>query len=100
MDINKHLAANPSGWGGNPARGASMGRDSYADRENMPAKVYLQRVDFVDQCYDRGGAYWGGPADLYCAKDDADTFQWFIRAPDRAAAKVALREEFPELKFY
>lgn len=69
-------------------RGAPMGR--WSDTLNPPAgPVRLFYVPFVDGCYDRGGAYWGGPADLYCATDGQD-WRAFVRARSRqdAAAKV------------
>lgn len=50
----------------NCSRGAPMGRRNRC--EMLPdevGKVYLQQVPFVDGCYDRGGAYWGAPANLW-----------------------------------
>lgn len=80
-------------------RGAPMGRMSdpvgWFDPE---VPVYLDRVPFVDSCYDQGGAYWGAPANLYCAwvQTDDGYLEHYIRASDRAEAK----ESLPELKFY
>lgn len=96
MDVNKYLAGIP----GCNKYGASMGRAHYADRDSLPPRVYLQRVRFTDGCYDPGGAYWGAPADLWCAIDASDSFRWFVRAPYRKAAATALRAEFPGLRIY
>lgn len=50
------------------SRGADMGRPNrHAVDRTAPIKFHLARVPFVDGCYDRGGAYWGGPANLYRA---------------------------------
>jgi hypothetical protein len=72
-------------------RGADMGRPS---KVGEPTRLYLQRVRFVDQCYDRGGAYWGAPADLWCAfagnAEDVIETMIFVRAGDRNAAKAAV----------
>ena len=71
-------------------RGADMGRRNQT--QGQPEKLYLQRVAFVDECYDRGGAYWGSPQDLWCAFSPDDTkndelVMVFVRAGDRQAAK-------------
>jgi hypothetical protein len=76
--------------------GAPMGRPRIADKPD--AKVRLFRVRFTDGDYDHGGAYWGGPANLYAAIGDG--FQAFTRAASREAAKAEFREEFPQLRFY
>ena len=90
MDGNKLL----SHVGG--ARGAPMGRPTI--QEDPAAKCRLFKVRFIDGCYDIGGAYWGGPADLYCATGAG--FQTFTRAKNRAAARSQILERFPELTFY
>ncbi|MCY1283626.1 hypothetical protein D9M68_940250 [compost metagenome] len=88
--------------------GAPMGRRNRC--EMLPdevGKVYLQRVPFVDGCYDQGGAYWGAPANLwraYCEMEitegEIDVFEQFLRAGTREQAKAALRDEFPNISFY
>lgn len=91
----------------NCSRGAPMGRSSYCD---MPpdevGKAFLQQVPFVDGCYDRGGAYWGAPANLWRSyfelegEDETLVFEQFIRANSRKAAKKLLADEFPNIRFY
>lgn len=89
--------------------GAPMGRREThdIDRED-PAKFYLQYVPFVDGAYDRGGAYWGCPANLYRAYA---AFEWdpnekvletemFVRANSRDEAKAKVREEYPNATFF
>lgn len=85
--------------------GAPMGRGSYwpgcawnGDKAVpcMTIKLYLHRLPFVDGCYDQGGAYWGSPADVYRAIDEADTFCIYLRARNRKEAKEQLRDKFPE----
>ena len=71
--------------------GANMGRRNLT--EGIPERLHLQRVRMVDGCYDTGGAYWGGPADLYCAFSPDDTanetpIRVFVRAKGNAEAKV------------
>lgn len=78
--------------------GSAMGR-----RDTLPAsthpKLKLRRLPFVDQCYDRWGAYWGGPANVWCAWDDEGT-RLFRRADSRAEAKAKIISEWPHARFY
>ena len=76
-------------------RGAPMGRQD--DPIAGGTKVRLQRVPFEDDCYDKGGAYWGMPANLYCAWDE-DGNAVYLRAPNRDAAKAA--PKLKGLRFY
>lgn len=87
-DINKILAR-PE-WRGCSRRGADMGR---ATMIGDCAQLYLQRVRLVDgNCYDTGGAYWGSPADLYCAfSADLETMV-FVRAADHSSAERAVEQ--------
>lgn len=82
----------------NMTRGAPMGRSSYGtDLEDI--KVELERVPLTDGCYDVGGAYWGGPDNLWAYQHtDADgETQMFgtLRAADRVDAIDELAEEHP-----
>lgn len=75
-----------------------MGRRNLTD--GKPEKLHLQKVRFHDGDYDAGGAYWGSPADLWCAfSTDASvneyTVRVFVRAANRAEAKKAVLEELP-----
>jgi hypothetical protein len=74
--------------------GAPMGRHT----EVINGKAHLQKVPFYDGCYDKGGAYWGGPADLWCAWNETGTR--YVRAPNRDAAKQAIIKANPEVRFY
>ena len=89
--------------------GAPMGRQSYwpgcawgaasVALRDLNLKVYLHRLDFIDGCYDQGGAYWGSPANVYRAIDEEDTFCTYLRANNRGHAKAKLKAEFPTFNF-
>ena len=83
-----------------------------------PFKLHLAKVPFVDGDYDQGGAYWGGPADLYCAygalgvpcynngekgflagSPAFDECLVFVRAKNRADAKTKVRNFLPNVRF-
>lgn len=74
--------------------GAPMGRCSNKVQElaTVNGKVHLQKVPFVDGCYDPGGAYWGGGTPLFCAwgESEDETVVVYLRAKDRETAKTLL----------
>jgi hypothetical protein len=78
--------------------GSKMGR-----RDTLPASTHprlrLRRLPFVDGCYDRQGAYWGSPANVWLAWDDEGT-QLFRRGDTRENVKAAILAEYPHASFY
>ena len=63
-----------------------------ADPKPQPESLHLQQVS-MSEGYDPGGAYWGWPADLWCAFSGADSpneFQVriFVRGGNREVAKT------------
>ena len=100
VDINAKLKADSLCC----ARGAPIGRMNWGmnDHYKRPMMMYLQRVRFVDGDYDLGGAYWGGhPSEpLFCAWAEAVDARVFVRAKDRTAAKLEVKEYFPNAKFF
>jgi hypothetical protein len=74
-----------------------MGRAS----EPVSGKCRLQKVPFVDQCYDRGGAYWGLPDNLYVC-EDKERKQAFVRGKNRSWAKLEIWKLYgrKEITFY
>lgn len=67
--------------------GAPMGRISKA----FTGTARCFRLRFVDGCYDDGGAYWGSPANVYCATDGDN--EMFCRAGNRQEAKKSFSEQ-------
>lgn len=80
----------------NARYGAPMGRPSDTD---ITGKCHLTHVPLVSGCYDRGGAYWGAPADLWCLWSD-DGAEAYLRAPNRSAAREAFVRKYPGIRFY
>jgi hypothetical protein len=68
----------------NCSRGAPMGRPEYLNNTDAKARCFRVKLQ-GGGCYDDGGAYWGGPSDLYCATN-GDGFRWFTRAKNRKEA--------------
>lgn len=78
--------------------GAPMGRPNLLPESELTNPLYLQRVPFVDLCYDRGGAYWGMPANLYCAF--SDECRIFVRGNSRSEAKSKVLAILPTATFH
>jgi hypothetical protein len=78
--------------------GSQMGRRNVLPAQTSP-KLRLQRLPFVDGCYDRWGAYWGSPANVWCAWDDEGT-QLFIRGETRYSVKAEIKKNLPQARFY
>ena len=79
--------------------GAPMGRRNFVDPDE-DQKIYLRRLEFIDACYDKGGAYWGMPANLYHACTSNKSTEIFVRASSRADAKRQIRELVPTARFF
>lgn len=94
--------------------GSQMGRrDSLPENCTAEIKLHLQRLPFVDQCYDRWGAYWGAPANVYAAfnchiMQGYPGGPWnafpisiiYVRANTRHDAKRLVRQKLPNARFY
>ena len=96
MNINQML----KNEGGSSKYGAQMGRRDWRGDPEAHLKFHLQRLRFVDYCYDVGGAYWGMPANLYCAWDEEAEVRMFVRAKDYAEAKRLTLEAYPKARFF
>ncbi len=78
--------------------GAPMGRTGV--NHGVNGKVYLRRVPLDSGGYDRGGAYWGIPSNLYEAFTEDGEYIAYFRARSRQEAKAAVLEDWPEATFY
>lgn len=79
------------------ATGSQMGRRDVLPASTHP-KLRLRRLPFVDGAYDRWGAYWGSPANVWLAWDDEGT-QLFRRGNSRSEVKTKIQTEWPHSKF-
>ena len=83
--------------------GSQFGRrDELPDDPNSVCKLRLTRLPFIDGDYDRWGAYFGSPANVWCGwGNSGDTgVRVFVRANSREAAKEKITEKLPSAKFY
>lgn len=94
--------------------GSMMGRRNVLpDDPKQKVKLHLQRLPLVDGCYDKGGAYWGGPQTMWIAftahhvyspvtqqVDLIPSAQVYVRANNRHEAKQKVLATLPNAKFY
>jgi hypothetical protein len=78
--------------------GSQFGRRDVLPDDQSSSKLRLNRLPFVDVDYDRWGAYWGSPANVWCAWDG--DVRVFVRADDRAEAKKLILTKLPTAKFH
>jgi len=76
-----------------------MGRHRYiVGRNSFDERCRCFRLRLIGGgCYDDGGAYWGSPANVYCAMNGE--FQDFTRAESRADAKAYFKKNYPLIKW-
>lgn len=97
----------PKGWGGDPSRGAALGRPTVADGE-PEGKMTLRRVRMCSCCgaYDENGTYFGtvdyrhGVYPLYWYADEGGNVDGVLRARSRDEAKRQVLEKYPNARFY
>ncbi|WP_145960510.1 hypothetical protein [Novosphingobium meiothermophilum] len=82
--------------------GAPMGRRSTRTGDVLPSDppLYLRRVYLDNGGYDPGGAYWGLGQPLYWCGNADGTVDFFLRAGSRAEAKILVREDYPNARFF
>lgn len=92
-----YKAHDPKGWGGDPRRGAAMGRHDY--KGTLVGKVTLQHIRLDSGGYDPNGTYFGIGAPLYWAASDDGAVDYVFRARNRADAKEEVLIDYPGAKF-
>ena len=91
----------PKGWGGNPSRGAALGRPTIAEApRDESIKIHLRRVHLDSGGYDKNGTYFGNRIPLYWAADKEGNVDFIVVGATREAAKEQVREYYPKAKFF
>ena len=93
----------PRGWGGDPSRGAALGRPTVIDG-SPSGRLYLRKVPLDAGGYDPNGTYFGacihGVPPLYWYADAGGNIDAVLRANDRDDAKRQIRERIPGARFW
>lgn len=90
----------PRGWGGDPKRGAALGRPTLKGPADFSGKLTLQRVRLDSGGYDPNGTYFGTGAPLFWYASDDGEIDAVLRASDREAAKRKVSALYPKARFY
>lgn len=81
--------------------GAPMGRPYHLPADNtQPVRLYLRKVRLNSGGYDNGGAYWGGPDNLYHAFNDEVEIDLYVRGDTRGQAMSEVLAEVPNATFF
>lgn len=99
MTAPSYSLHDPRGWGGDPKRGAALGRPTVKDTpRDFTGRLYLKRIPLNSGGYDPNGTYFGIGAPLYwCAEPDG-TIDFVFRARDRAEAIEIARQSYPNAR--
>jgi len=93
-----YTSNDPKGWGGDPSRGAALGRPTV--QGELTGKLYLRRVRLDNGGYDSNGTYFGVGSPLYwCASADEE-IDYMLRAHCREDAKEKVRSRYPSARFF
>lgn len=85
----------PKGWGGDPSRGAAVGRRTLHGAPSFTGRLTFREVAVGPDGYDQCGTYWGtGPRLYWYASDDGE-IQGTVRALDAQHAVARIRESYP-----
>jgi hypothetical protein len=83
--------------------GAQMGRSytaEYSVPEDYSGKLHIRRVRLDSGGYDKGGAYWGHDAPLWCIWGDSEDGADVLTSYRRASSRDAVKAMFPNARFY
>ena len=90
----------PRGWGGDPKRGAALGRRTVHDAPRDAAvRLTIRRVPLNQGGYDRNGTYYGTGAPLFWYADDNGEIDAVVRAKDIEEAKAKALAVYPHATF-
>lgn len=96
MDVPKYETNDPKGWGGDPQRGAAMGRHAKHNTADFIGDIQVEEVLLDDGGYDRLGTYWGsGPMLFWYASVDG-TIDAVTRAKDFDDACAIILRHYPK----
>jgi hypothetical protein len=86
----------PRGYGGDPKRGAALGRPDRIGDPAYAGVLTLRRVRIDRDGYDGLGTYWGsGGAPLYWFASRDHYIDRSVRAAGREAARAFVLREYP-----
>lgn len=97
----RYLNTSPRGWGGDPSRGAALGRRERQGDSSGSFALSLRKIPLDADGYDPAGTYFGRGAPLYnVSGEDAsgNEVDFTIRAYDREHAREKALARYPNAK--
>jgi len=94
----RYARSSPGGWGGDPSRGAALGRRTEAGSADFGGKLALIRIKINRGGYDAQGTYFGTGEPLFNLSDEDGDIDRTFRAHDRKAALAMARGWYPRAK--
>lgn len=87
----------PKGWGGDPKRGAALGRPTIIEEpKSYAGKLCIRQVHINSGGYDRLGTYWGCSSKLlFWVANEEGTIDYCIWERTRQQAIETVRKIFP-----
>jgi len=89
----------PQGWGGDPSRGAALGRPTIKDANPCESIELCLKPVFLDGDYDENGTYFGAGAPLFWCADESGRVDFVVRAPSEREARRKVLESYPAATF-
>jgi hypothetical protein len=94
----RYAHSSPGGWGGDPKRGAALGRTTEAGSPDFAGKLTLIRIRVNRGGYDAQGTYFGVGEPLFNLSDEDGDIDRTFRARDRKAAVAQARSWYPNAR--
>ena len=89
----------PKGWGGDPSRGAALGRPTIHDApKDFSDKLCLRRSYLDAGGYDSNGTYFGSGDPLYWYASECGEVDAMLRARSRTEARAKVLAIYPKAK--
>lgn len=99
MPTPDYSTNDPKGWGGDPKRGAALGRPTIGRNRTPEGAMTLREVSIDRDGYDCNGTYFGTGITLWWYADESGEIDGVLRARTRTEAKSKVVEMYPTATF-
>lgn len=102
-NLPSYKTNDPKGWGGDPKRGAAMGRGSSHGDPKKAHRFLLKQVHLDAGGYDPNGTYFGARERgeyLYSVISEDESIDYVLTASNREDAKRQVRAKYPKARFF
>lgn len=91
----EYKANDPKGWGGDPKRGAALGRPSRKGDPSYAGTILVREIQVSADGYDTLGTYWGKGTPLYWFASEDESIEGTERAPCASDALASVARMYP-----